>query len=258
MLSILSSNQYMVVYNVFSFTIAAMFGSFIFFSFGRSQVSAKYRTALLVSAIVVAIAGYHYFRIFNSWVEAFTFTNGEYVPSGKPFNDAYRYVDWLLTVPLLLVELVAVLALGRKDSEGLFTKLSLAAFLMIAFGYPGEISSDITTRAVWGALSSIPFAYILIILWGKLGTAMQAQPPYVKVLLRNIRLLLVATWGFYPITYMLPMFGIGQGSSVVGIQVGYAISDVLAKAFYGVMIYWIASAKSEADGFIPEGTVTVN
>ncbi|MBC7691844.1 MAG: bacteriorhodopsin [Methylotenera sp.] len=251
----LSSGQYFTVYNVLSFTIASMFGAFIFFLGARSQVGEKYRPALLISAVVVAIAGYHYFRIFDSWTHAYALADGGiYKATGAVFNDAYRYVDWLLTVPLLLIELVAVLALAKSDREGLFGKLAIAAFLMIALGYPGEIASDMTTRAIWGALSTVPFVYILYILWGKLGKAMDAQTPQVRVLLRNIRLLLIATWGFYPITYMLPMFGIPPQSSVVGIQVGYAISDVLAKAFYGVMIYWIARAKSEADGSLPAGS----
>ena len=126
---------------------------------------------------------------------------------------------------------------------------------MIATGYPGEVAADMTTRAIWGAISTVPFVYILSILWGKLGASMKNQPDDVKELLKNIRLLLLATWGFYPITYMLPMFGISGESSIVAVQVGYAISDVLAKAFYGLMIYWIARAKSEADGSLPKGVV---
>jgi bacteriorhodopsin len=245
----LSAGQFSLVYNMFSLTIASMGAAFIFFLASRSQVAPKYRGALTVSSLVVAIACYHYFRIFNSWNEAFTLSGAVYTPSGKPFNDAYRYVDWLLTVPLLLVELVAVLALPKNQREGLFGKLAIAAFLMIALGYPGEIATDNTTRAIWGTLSSIPFVYILMILWGKLGAAIESQPGEAKVYLTNIRLLLLLTWGFYPITYMLPMFGIDPQSSVVGIQVGYAVADVLAKAFYGVMIYWIARAKSENEGF---------
>ena len=248
----LSTGHFMLVYNVFSFTIAAMLAAFIFFLGARSQVGEKYRPALLISSLVVAIACYHYFRIFNSWESAFNLVNGDYVPSGKPFNDAYRYVDWLLTVPLLLVELVAVLALPRSESEGLFGKLAIAAFLMIALGYPGEIAGDVATRAIWGTLSTLPFVYILTVLWGKLGANMSKQPPAVQVLLRNIRLLLIATWGFYPITYMFPMFGISHEASMIGVQIGYAVADVLAKAFYGVMIYWIARAKSEADGSIAQ------
>ncbi len=249
----LTTGQYFAVYNALSFTIAAMLGAFVFFLGARSQVGEKYRPALLISAVVVAIAGYHYLRIFDSWSHAYTMTAGVFKPSGVPFNDAYRYVDWLLTVPLLLIELISVLAFSKADQKGLFARLGLAAFLMIALGYPGEIAGDMMTRAAWGTLSMIPFLYILSVLWGKLGSAMKHQPEAVKDLTANIRLLLLVTWSFYPITFFLPTFGIASESSIVAVQVGYAISDVLAKAFYGVMIYWIARAKSEADGSLPKG-----
>jgi bacteriorhodopsin len=248
----LTATQFLLVYNVFSLTIAAMFASFIFFIVGRSQVGAKYRPALLVSSLVVAIACYHYFRIFNSFEGAYELTNGAYAPTGKPFNDAYRYVDWLLTVPLLLVELVAVLGLPKSKSGPMLSKLTVAAVLMIATGYPGEISSDIPTRAIWGAISTIPFVYILYILWVQLGEAMAGQSAEVNKLFRNIRLLLLATWGFYPITYLLPQLGITADSAVVGIQIGYAVADILAKAGYGIMIYAIARQKSAEDGSLPD------
>jgi len=253
-MSELSGSQYSLVYNMFSLTIASMGAAFIFFIVGRSQVGPKYRPALLVSALVVAIACYHYFRIFMSFEDAYALAaGGSYAPTGKPFNDAYRYVDWLLTVPLLLVELIAVMQLKGKESEGTLGKLAIAAFLMIALGYPGEIIKDnMTMRAIWGALSSVPFAYILYVLWGKLGDAIGKETDQVQVLVKNIRLLLLATWGFYPITYMLPMFGIQPESALVGVQVGYAVADILAKAGYGVMIYAIARAKSEADGSLPD------
>jgi bacteriorhodopsin len=249
---VLTLAQYSLVYNMLSFTIASMLAAFIFFVIGRSQVGPKYRPALLVSALVVAIACYHYFRIFNSWEAAYQLAGDSYTPTGTPFNDAYRYVDWLLTVPLLLVELVAVLQLPKGKSGSMLSKLAIAAFLMIATGYPGEVATDNGTRALWGAISTVPFVYILYVLWVELGNVMGKQSGQVGVLLTNIRLLLLATWGFYPITYMLPMFGISGEASTVGIQIGYAISDVLAKAGYGVMIYAIAREKSEEDGSLPD------
>ena len=78
------------------------------------QVNNKFRTALTITGLVTAIACYHYVRIFNSWVDAFAVaadseSNFQVSLSGAPFNDAYRYVDWLLTVPLLLIELILVM-----------------------------------------------------------------------------------------------------------------------------------------------------
>lgn len=252
----LSFAQYQLVYNALSLAIAAMLGSFIFFVMARGQLAHKYRPAMIMSALVVGIAGYHYFRIFNSWGEAYALTEaGTYVATGKPFNDAYRYVDWLLTVPLLVAELVAVLALSKAVRGKLMAKLVIASALMIGLGYPGEIATDNTTRTVWAVLSTVPFLYILKVLWGELAKAASNNSDRVKVLLRNTQLLLLATWGFYPIAYMLPMLGITGASAEVGLQLGYSLADITAKCGYGVMIYAIAKAKMEAEGITMERAV---
>lgn len=247
MLPALSIGEYSLVYNLFSFTFAAMFASFIFFVLARPQIASQYRSALIMSALVVAVAGYHYFRIFESWSGAYTLIDGVYQPSGQPFNDAYRYVDWLLTVPLLVAELIAVIALPPKKALAFTFRLAGAAALMVILGYPGEMATDNGTRALWGFLSTLPFLYIVYVLFTQLGSAIERQPEGARALVRNIRLLLLATWGFYPIVYMIPFLGEGaalSASVVVAVQVGYCIADVAAKCGYGVMIYAIARAKT--------------
>jgi bacteriorhodopsin len=243
----LTPDQYSLVYNAFSFTFAAMFASFIFFVLKRQDVAPKYRGALVMSALVVAVAGYHYFRIFESWAGAYVLQDGTYVASGEPFNDAYRYVDWLLTVPLLVAELVAVLTLPRAQAAKMTFRLGLAAAAMVILGYPGEIAPDNGTRALWGFISTLPFLYILYALFSQLGEAIDRQPGEAKVLVRNARLLLFATWGFYPMVYLLPILGVEGATALIAIQVGYCIADVAAKCGYGVLIYSIARAKSEAE-----------
>ena len=248
----LSFGQYQLVYNTLSLAIAAMLGSFIFFVIGRGQLAAKYRPALVMSSLVVAIAGYHYVRIFESWHAAYALHDGLYVATGAPFNDAYRYVDWLLTVPLLVAELVAVLALDKAIRGKLMAKLVVASVAMIALGYPGEVSSDMTTRGIWGGLSAVPFAYILYVLWVELTKASAKDSAEVRVLLRNARLLILGTWGFYPIAYLMPQLGIGGASAQVALQVGYSIADIAAKCGYGVMIFHIARAKMASEGAVAE------
>lgn len=244
----LSMNQYSLVSNLMSLTIATMGASALFFFLSRQLVSQKYRLALNVSGLVVAIACYHYFKIFESFTAAYTLTGDSYTASGIPFNDAYRYADWLLTVPLLLVELVAVMSLSKKESGPLLGKLTIAAVLMIALGYPGEISSDAGTRWLWGILSTIPFLYILYVLFVQLGDAVERQVEPARVLLKNARLLIFATWGFYPIAYTIGTLGLGSGASTeVAIQVGYTLADITAKAGLGVFIFNIARVKTAAE-----------
>ncbi len=85
-----------------------MLASFAFFVMARAQLAAKFRPAMVLSSLVVLVAGYHYLRIYQSWDAAYVLTNGIYVATGHTFNDACRYVDWLITVPLLVAEFVAV------------------------------------------------------------------------------------------------------------------------------------------------------
>jgi len=253
----LSVEQFNIVDNVFSMTVATMGAAALFFFFARSSIAPKYRPAQLVSGIVVSIACYHYFMIRLSWNGAFSFDKtAGYVASGKAFNDFYRYADWILTVPLLMVELVTVMALAKEISRPLLTKLVIAAALMIGLGYPGEISTVWETRLIWGILSSLPFFYILYVLWVELTKSLETQPPEVRNLLSIARLVILITWAFYPIAYALygdslpgakPGLLVGErsGLGVIGVQVGYAIADITAKAGFGVLIYLIAKAKSE-------------
>ena len=243
----LTAGQFSLVYNAFSFTFATMAAATLFLWLGRSQVGPAYKTALTISGLVCAIAAYHYFRIFESWNAAYGLADGVVTSTNVAFNDAYRYVDWLLTVPLLLVELVLVMRLSDDETMSKSVKLGAAAALMVALGYPGEIATDNTTRAIWGTLSAIPFAYVMVELFRGLGSSIERQPENVRELVKSARLLTFASWGFYPIVYMIPYTNFTGGNVVTGVQVGYTIADIIAKVGVGILIYIIAVRKSRAE-----------
>ncbi len=263
----LDTFQFNIVDNVFSMTVATMGAAAIFFFSARSLVAPKYRPALMVSGIVVAIACYHYFMIRASWQGAFELGTDKmgFVPTGKPFNDFYRYADWILTVPLLMVELVAVMSLPRGQAASMLTRLVIAAALMIGLGYPGEVITDpdlYWTRVAWGAASSVPFFYILYVLWFELTSSLDKQPESARSLISVARLVILITWAVYPIAFALGgteealRARSGEGgdpSGLVALQIGYAIADITAKAGFGVLIFFIARAKSQADGYLEEG-----
>ena len=244
----LDSNQWNLVYNVFSFGLISMLACTIYTLVSQQRVLAKYRNALVMSSMVTFIAGYHYLRIFDSFKHASE--GGKVLLDGSQnaFNEAYRYVDWLLTVPLLLVEVIAVLALAKEVSRSLITRLVPASAAMIALGYPGEISSDQNTQVLYGVLSTIPFLYILYVLFVELGKSLGNQPAGVADSVKNLRYLLIATWGVYPIAYCFNVWGDASSDSFVAIQLGYTIADVLAKCVFGLTILKIARMKSHAEG----------
>jgi bacteriorhodopsin len=239
--------QFDLVYNAFSLTIATMGAATAFLWLGRSQVNANYKTALTISGLVTAIALYHYVRIFDSWDAAYVVTNGVIKPSGKVFNDAYRYVDWLLTVPLLLVELILVMRLSESETWSKGMRLGLLAAAMIVLGYPGEVSQVSSTRWFWWVLAMIPFAIIVRELYTGLSKSIADQPANVRGLVSKARDLTVLSWCFYPLVFILPMLGLSGSMAATAVQVGYTIADIVAKAVFGVMIYMIAVRKSQSE-----------
>merc|ERR1712023_484161 len=211
--------QYDIIYNVTSLGLASMMASTVFFFLRMSSFSERYKAALCFTGLVTFIAAYHYFRIFNSFVEAYTpceVVDGVvnpykcdadtfgYTHTGHPFNDAYRYVDWFLTVPLLLIEIVLVMKLSEAETFSQSLKLGAFSALMILNGYPGEVSSNAGTRWVF---------WFLPMLSGNAngGTS-----------------------------------GMGAGATVM-IQVGYTASDIISKCGVGYLVYRIGLTKSMMD-----------
>jgi bacteriorhodopsin len=238
----MSIDEFNLVYNAISFAIAAFGASTVFFLLQRSQVSPAYKTALTLSGLVCLITTYHYLRIFESFNSAYVLKDGLVIQTGMQFNNAYRYVDWLLTVPLLLLEFVLVLRLPHTETYKKGLGLTLAAALMVLLGYPGETLAIGFAKVIWWILAMIPFSYILYEMIKGVGISIKTQPLVVQPLFKKTRLLIILSWSFYPLVYILPLFGL---SAFVSIQVGFTFVDIVAKSVFGILIYIIAQRKSE-------------
>merc|ERR1711871_76862 len=256
----MTAGQYDLVYNFTSFTLASMMATTIFLWLRLSSIAEKYKSAVVISGLVTFIAAYHYIRIFNSWVDAYAFPApvdgalGDPVPTGIPFNDAYRYMDWLLTVPLLLIEIVLVMKLAPEESATQCRNLGVLSALMIILGYPGELIMDeeqLGTRFVFWFLAMVPFVFIVYTLLVGLQGAINAESdPVMKSKVNAACAWTVISWCTYPVVYLLPFLGVSGPQAVVGIQIGYCAADVISKCGVGLIIYQITLAKSQAENLM--------
>jgi bacteriorhodopsin len=117
-------------------------------------------------------------------------------------------------------------------------------------GYPGDAKLDLfgIGASWWGLLSTIPFLYILYVLFIELGKSLSRQSEAVQKKVKLLRILLIATWGVYPITFILAMGSTGfDANQFVAREVGYSIADILAKCLFGLVIFSIARIKSAED-----------
>jgi len=252
----MSDLQFQAVYNVLSFALASMMATTVFLWFRSFAVKDQYKSAVLISGLVTFIAAYHYIRIFNSWVEAYHYSVGKVDPAltGVPFNDAYRYMDWLLTVPLLLIEILLVCKLSDAEYSSKAWNLGLGSALMIVSGYYGEltVTGDLTPRWICWFISMIFFLYIVYELLVGLSAATNSEAdPTVKSKIQTAQMVTVISWCTYPVVYLFPMLGINAAQAVVSIQLGYCASDIISKCGVGILIYQITYAKSSKESLLP-------
>merc|ERR1711937_623724 len=247
-----TDGQYQVVYDCLSFTFASMAASTLFFWLRLGSIHEKYKSALVITGLVTFIAAYHYPKIPPD-------ANGNYeigspALTGKPFNDAYRYMDWLLTVPLLLIEIVFVMDLSPEETVEKSWKLGVSSALMIIIGYPGELileEDKLSQRWLYWALAMVPFVYIVYTLIIGMKGAVENDAiasEAVKSKIRVAQYMTVISWLTSPFVYIIPMFGAKGADAIVGIQVGYCVSDIISKCGVGLIVYTITNAKSEALG----------
>ena len=284
----MTAGQFDLVYNASSFTLASMMASTIFFWLRVSSIHEKYKSALVITGLVTFIAAYHYIRIFNSWVDAYSFPpavdgvvqdpvqppphrppvvgllspppsppsstplapSPPQVVTGQPFNDAYRYMDWLLTVPLLLIEIVFVCNLSPAETSSKATSLGVASGLMIILGYPGEgmiDEDDLGTRWFFWAAAMCPFLYVVYtLLVGLNGAIASESNPAVREMLNGACYATVISWCTYPIVYVFPMIGFEGPGAVVAIQLGYCVADIVSKCGVGFLIYNVRASPTLA------------
>jgi len=285
--------QFQTVYDILSFSLASMMATTVFLWMRVPSVIERLKTPLIISGLVTFIAAYHYIRIFNSWVDAYSYPSdsemthflekevittqtrshvvvpmhgmhgftppyhihhhaipgqtGPPVLTGTPFNDAYRYMDWLLTVPLLLMEIVLVMNLPAAEARSKCWTLGIGSALMIVSGYKGElvISGDLGPRWQSWCFSMCFFLWVVYTLLIGLAQATNAEPdPNIRDLIANVKIVTVISWCTYPIVYLFPMLHIGGADAVIGIQIGYCVSDIISKCGVGLMIYQITMQKS--------------
>merc|ERR1712153_241925 len=141
--------------------------------------------------------------------------------TGIPFNDAYRYMDWLLTVPLLLIEILLVMDLPEAEYSSKAWSLGFGSALMIISGYYGElvVTGDLTPRWACWFLSMCFFSFIVYELMVGLSAATNDEEnDNVKGKIKMAQILTVVSWCTYPVVYLFPMLGVSPAKSVVGIQ----------------------------------------
>jgi bacteriorhodopsin len=208
---------------------AAMVASTFFFWVERDRAAGKWKTSLTVAAMVTGIAAIHYFYMRGVWI-----STGE-----SPL--VFRYVDWLLTVPLQIIEFYLILAAIAVVKSSLFWRLLIASVIMLVAGYLGEIGSvNVWVGFIVGMLGWLYIIYEIFAgeasqINASKGTAASQRA------FNALRLVVTIGWAIYPIGYVVGYTG---GGSAEGINIIYNLADFINKIAFGVVIWAAATSDS--------------
>lgn len=212
----------------------AMLAASVFFFFQIQQVDGKWKTSLLVSALITGIAAVHYYYM------------RDYYNATGETPTALRYIDWTLTVPLMCLEFYLLLKpAGAKTS--FMWKLIAASVLMLVAGYIGEGFTDgsASHSVIWGVISTIGYVYILYSAW--FGEARQladsSKSPAVQSGINALAWFVLVGWAIYPIGYMaMPGGWLSGVLEPKDMNLFYNIADAVNKIGFGLVVYGIAVA----------------
>lgn len=226
-LSMQSVTQYL-----FWVATVAMGAGAVFFLAERRSVPVEYSSVMTVGALICGIACFHYFRMSG------TYQAGE-------FPTEYRYIDWIITTPLLLIKFPLLLNLGKKAS-GIFASLVLLDVGMILTAYIAEISPVGGPQWwIFFLIACVFEAAIVGVLYIKMSKTIDEAPAPIAQSARRMRLFVLIGWAIYPIGFLMALTGDTGGSLR---EIFYNVADVVNKVGFGLVAYAGVKALAKAKG----------
>jgi len=212
----------------------ALIASTAFFFLERDRVAGKWKTSLTVSGLVTLVAAVHYFYMRDVWV------------STGSTPTVYRYIDWLITVPLLVIAFYLILAAIAKVPTGVFWRLMIGTLVMLVGGYIGEAGYIGVMPAF--IIGMIGWIYILWEIFAGEASKINAAkaPKNVQSAFSLMRWIVTIGWAIYPIGYYVGyLTGSDPADSMKALNIVYNLADVLNKIAFGVIIWSVAVSESE-------------
>ena len=206
-----------------------MLAATVFFFMERSSVAPAWKTSVTVAGLITGIAFIHYMYMRGVWVQT----------GDSP--TVYRYIDWLITVPLQMVEFYLILVAVRKANSGIFWRLLIGSLVMLCGGYLGEAGYINATLGF--VIGMAGWVYILYeVFSGEAGKAANKSGNKALVTaFSTMRMIVTVGWAIYPLGYV---FGyLTGGVDANSLNVVYNLADFINKIAFGLVI-WAAAASS--------------
>jgi bacteriorhodopsin len=249
-----SPMAYQMVSHVLTLGFAVMLAALFYFILTIRTVAPRYRISSVLSVVVMVSAFLILYFQQTSWVNAFQFNAAtglyERISDADTFSNGYRYLNWLIDVPMLLFQILFIVEISRRQRNSLRNWFFFSGAMMIITGYVGQFYETTNTTAllVWGAISTAFFIHVLILIRRVITEGSIGLPPEAVKVMGVIWWLFLISWMLYPGGYLMPLL-LNSEAGVVGRQITYTVADISSKVIYGVLLTQVAQIRSKADGF---------
>lgn len=264
----ISIEAFEIVNHILTLGYATMAAALLFFILTKNNCLPKYRMSSVLSVVVMVSAMLLLYTQKVSWTEAYAFSGQAYTlkPGAELFTNGYRYLNWLIDVPMLLIQILFVAEITGKARATYMWGFSTAGCLMILTGYvgqfyePGRLNESLTLWAVWGLISTGFFLYVLVLITRVIKEGSEKMTGGANKMFSAILPLFYISWWLYPVAYVAPLlleFGYSYGLTIVSQQAIYTIADVASKVVYGAMLTATATMLSVSQGMDENNQQTV-
>lgn len=252
---------YQMSAHVLTLGYAIMLAGLLYFVLTMKTVAPKYRISSVLSVVVMVSAFLLLLVQQQNWTGAMVYDaeSARYVlgDGNDLFNNGYRYLNWLIDVPMLLFQILFVVTLTKSNFSSIRNGFWFSGTAMILTGYVGQYYevTNPTLFFVWGFVSTIFFVHILILMKRVITEGQEGAPPQAQKYLGNIWTLFFISWMLYPGAYLMPyLFSLGlepalSETAVVARHITYTIADVSSKVIYGILLTLTAQEMSKAEGY---------
>lgn len=255
-----SEMAYQMTAHVLTLGYSVMFAALLYFVLTIKNSAPKYQLSSVLSGVVMVSAALLLYVQAQNWTEAFAFdpARGRYfLAEGKDlFNNGYRYLNWLIDVPMLLLQILFVVTLTKSSFTSIRNQFWFSGAMMVITGYIGQFYevTDLVAFAVWGAISTVFFFHILWVMKKVIDEGKEDIPLAGQKVLSSIWWLFLFSWFLYPGAYLMPhLLGIEGAfyneTGVVARQMTYTVADIASKVIYGVLLSNLAQILSKAEGY---------
>ncbi len=277
--------------HVLTLGFAVMAAAMLYFILTIRSVAPRYRTSSVLSVVVMISAFLVLFFQQQSWVNSFSYNpttqlfepvgivgtaavadgaavSGAAVGNVEGFTNGYRYLNWLIDVPMLLFQILFIVEITGAQFRSYRNQFWFSGAGMIITGYIGQfyevagksytvlgqtISFDgnLSWFYIWGFISTVFFVHVLWLMYRITKEAKEKFEGRASELMTPIWWVVFISWMLYPGGYLMPIL-LDSAAGVVGRQLTYTVADITSKVIYGILLTIVAQVRSEQLGYQPE------